>query len=223
MKLERKTQMSKDEKFWDALSNKYDKQVEKVFCNAYKKTISYTKKYVKETDIVLDIGCGTGITTIELTNYVKEIHALDLSGNMLKIAKEKAISKGINNISFHQKSIFNQEFQNQNYDVIIAFNVLCYIQEDVNFIYRIYDLLKDGGLFISVTDCLGEKESIMISLQKLLGRFGIIPKINIYTTTELEKKIIDCKFTIEQSENLHTIPPNYFIVGQKSQLDRKVM
>lgn len=207
--------MSNSIKFWDRISGNYDKQVEKIFSNAYKRTVEYTIKYLKQTDTVLDVGCGTGITTVEIADYVKKIYALDLSDKMLEIAKKKALAKKIDNIIFYQKSIFDKNLKNQNYDVIVAFNILCYIQEDNEFIKQVYDLLNNGGIFISVTDCLGEKETIFIKLQKLLGQIGIIPKINIYSMLELKNKIDDCNFEILQSENLHTAPPNYYIVAKK--------
>lgn len=207
--------MSNSIKFWNKISGNYDKQVEKIFSDAYKRTIEYTIKYLKQTDTVLDVGCGTGITTVEIANFVKEIYALDLSDKMLEIAKKKALAKRIDNIIFYQKSIFDQDIKNQSYDVIVAFNLLCYIKEDNDFIKRIYDLLNDGGIFISVTDCLGEKETIFIKLQKLLGQIGIIPKMNIYSMLELKNKIDNCKFEILQSENLHTSPPNYYIIAKK--------
>lgn len=207
--------MSNSIKFWNRMSGNYDKQVEKIFSNAYKKTIESTIKYLKQTDTVLDVGCGTGITTVGIANYVKEIYALDLSDKILEIAKKIVFSKKIDNIVFCQKSIFDRDFQNQNYNVIVAFNILCYIKEDDKFIKRIYDLLNDGGIFISVTDCLGEKGSIFIKLQKLLGHIGIIPKMNIYSMLELKNKINNFKFQILQSENLHNNSPNFYIVAKK--------
>lgn len=207
--------MNNNIKFWDKLSGSYDKQIEKLFPNAYKKMIEYTIKYLKHSDTVLDIGCGTGITTIEMSKYVKEIHALDVSKKMLNIAKDKSFKNKINNIIFYQKNIFSKDISKQSYDVIIAFNILCYIPDDDAFIKRAYELLKDGGLFISVTDCLGEKETTVVKFKKILSKIGIIPNTNMYTITELNNKINNCNFEILQNENLHTIPPNYYIIAKK--------
>lgn len=202
-------------KFWDRLSANYDRQVESVFSEAYKKTIEYTRKYLKDTDTVLDIGCGTGITTVELAACAKQIHAVDLSGKMLDIAREKAIARNIGHIIFFQKSVFDQEFKKHAYDAVLAFNILCYIQEDSELIGRIYDLLKDGGLFISVTDCMGEKQTLLTVVSKLLGKLRVIPKMQSYTMAGLEAKIVKSNFKILESENLHTMPPNYFIAAKK--------
>ena len=201
--------------FWDRMAGTYDRQVERVFSQAYQKTIAHTKKYLKETDKVLDIGCGTGITTVAIADFVKTVDALDLSAKMLEAAKRKAFSQRIGNIDFYKKSIFDENLKKENYDVIIAYNVLCYVQEDEDFVKRIHDLLKDGGIFLSVTDCLGEKDTISCKLQRLLGKTGIIPKINQYSISELKNRISHCKFKILESENVHSSPPNYYIAAKK--------
>ena len=39
--------------------------------------------------------------------------------------------------------------------------------------------------------------------------------MNIYSMLKLKNKIAYSNFEILQSENLHTTPPNYYIVGKK--------
>lgn len=53
-------------------------------------------------DVVLDVCCGTGPLTIPLAMKVKKVYALDFSGNMLDIVKEKAERSGLSNIEFIQ-------------------------------------------------------------------------------------------------------------------------
>jgi ubiquinone/menaquinone biosynthesis C-methylase UbiE len=81
--------MNKSEKFWDKRSKEYDKQEEKYEQN-YNKIIENTKKYLNINDIALDYGCGTGIITNKIAESVKEIHAIDISSQMIAVAKRKA-------------------------------------------------------------------------------------------------------------------------------------
>jgi ubiquinone/menaquinone biosynthesis C-methylase UbiE len=69
--------MNKSEKFWDKLSNKYDKRGQKYGDQIYIKTVEKTKKHLNIYDIVLDYACGTGIITNEFSDHVKEIHGID--------------------------------------------------------------------------------------------------------------------------------------------------
>lgn len=55
---------------------------------------------LKKGDILLEIGCGTGIFCIEAAKRCKKVIAIDVSNNMLQYAKNKASERGINNISF---------------------------------------------------------------------------------------------------------------------------
>jgi putative AdoMet-dependent methyltransferase len=48
----------------------------------------------------IDIGCGTGAFSIHASKYLKKIYAVDVSAEMLKIAKANARIKRIDNIEF---------------------------------------------------------------------------------------------------------------------------
>ena len=62
--------MNKTEKFWDKVSNKFDKRSKKLDQTEIK-TLENTKKYLNVNDIVLDYGCGIGIMSVEISDNVK--------------------------------------------------------------------------------------------------------------------------------------------------------
>ena len=94
---------------------------------------------------ILEIGCGTGNYTRILLERGYEITAVDISENMLKIAKEKCacnfISGNIRDISINDK-----------FDACIAmFAVMGYITENsdiVKVLNNIRKHLKPNGLFV---------------------------------------------------------------------------
>ncbi len=49
----------------------------------------------------IDMGCGTGAFSIHASKYLKKIYAVDVSEEMLKIAKSKAKMNKIDNIDFY--------------------------------------------------------------------------------------------------------------------------
>ncbi len=53
---------------------------------------------LRQTDTVLDIGCGTGRLTIPIAKRVKYVYGIDVSKEMLKIAKEQGEKEGLKNI-----------------------------------------------------------------------------------------------------------------------------
>jgi ubiquinone/menaquinone biosynthesis C-methylase UbiE len=105
----------------------------------------------------LDFACGTGITTVKLANNVKQISAIDISSDMIDIAKKKTETHNISNISFTICNIMNDSIKDNSFDVVLAFNILYFLENIDEVLERIGQTLKCGGLFISVTDCLGEK------------------------------------------------------------------
>lgn len=202
--------------FWDKISKDYDKQADYKYGETYSKTIELTKKYLSNTDIVFDYGCGTGITTVELSSCVDKIHAIDISENMIGVANNKTHKKNITNIQFEVTSIFNEKIEKNNYDVVLAFNILYFIKDIDKVIQRINELLKPNGIFISVTDCLGEKKTPMIIIQSLLSRMGLLPYMKKYKISALEEKVQKGDFSIIETSNLYKSPPNYYIVARKN-------
>jgi len=81
--------MSKAKYFWNRMAKSYDKQVEKKYKQAYSDTIALSKKYLRSDFSVLDLACGTGLTTIELAKSVKKTDAIDISAKMIEIARLK--------------------------------------------------------------------------------------------------------------------------------------
>jgi len=205
----------KSEGFWDKMSSNYDNQVKK-YQQTYADAIESTKKYLNKDDIVLDFACGTGITTIQISGFVRKIHAIDISQRMIDIAEEKAEKNQISNIKFHKTDLFNEEFEKNSFDVVLAFNILYFLKNAPENISRIYELLKPGGLFISVTDCLGDKISLLNIIKHFLGIIGILPFMKMYSISELEDLVKDVNFKIIETANLYDNPPNYFIVARKN-------
>lgn len=211
--------MSKSEKFWDKASKNYDKTEER-FEYIHSKSRKYTKKYLKDSDIVLDYGCGTGTTSCELANHVKEIHAIDISLKMIDIAKEKAVVGKVENINFLQTDIFDKRYNNESYDKIMAFNMLHTVSNPQDVTKRIYELLKSEGLFISITPCLRDKMSFLVNLQiqfvRMLCKIGIIPiPIRRLKSSELDDLMAKGNFQTINTQRIYKGASSYFIVAKK--------
>ena len=170
--------MNKSEEFWDGASKNYDKTEER-FEYIHNRSRDNTSKHLKDSDTVLDYGCGTGTAACQFSRLVKEVHAIDISSKMIEIAKEKANAGEIENVIFEQSDIFDKKYSTQSYDVILAFNMLHTVPNPQSVIQRIDELLKPEGLFISATPCLGQKMSFLVNLQiqlvRFLCKFGLIP------------------------------------------------
>jgi ubiquinone/menaquinone biosynthesis C-methylase UbiE len=206
--------MNKSEKFWNKISDNYDDQLKR-YERTYLKTIENTKKYLDKDDIVLDYACGTGIILVDIADSVKEIHAVDIASKMIEIARRKADERNLKNIHFAQTELFDDRFKEKSFDVVFAFNILYLLSDVTNVLKRINALLKPGGMFISATDCLGEKKMFVNTLKYMLSKIGILPFMHMLTTHELETLIMDAHFKIIETEKLSDASSNYFIASKK--------
>ena len=205
--------MNKSEKFWDKSASKFDQHGKKDE-QAYIKIIERTKKYLKTSDTVLDFGCGTGLISNEIADYVKLIHAIDISYKMIEIAKNKADNRKIQNIDYTHSTIFDEGYKSGSFDIIFAFYILHLLEDPLKTIQRINDLLKPGGLVISVIPCIGDKIFLNI-LISLLSKIGLAPDIKSFKANELEDLIAYANFQTIENESLHQGIPQYFIVAKK--------
>ncbi len=207
--------MNSSEKFWDRAASTYD-QEEKRDEQIYVKLIEKTKQYLKSSDTVLDYGCGTGLIANELAGHVKMIHAIDISSKMIEIARQKAAERKIENIEYAQATISNPQFKPGSFDVILVFYLLHLLEDTQLVMPRIHELLKPGGLVISVTPCLGEELTFLKVFLSLGSKLGIIPRLKSYKISELEASFAPGNFEIIASECLHPKGQQCFIVARKA-------
>ena len=219
--------MNKSEEFWDKASKNYDKTEER-FEYIHKKVRENTKKYLKESQIVLDYGCGTGTASCEFASLVKEIVGIDISSEMIRIAKEKSAAGKFDNVNFEKADIFDNRYQNESFDVILAFNMLHTVPNPQSVVQRINDLLKHEGLFISITPCLRQKMSFLVNLQiqlvRVLCKLGVIPiPIRRIKSTDIDKLLANGKFQLIESEKIFKGASSYFVAAKKNTKHNKRM
>lgn len=207
--------MADVEKFWNKVSKNYDKQVYSKHADGYNEVLSKSRKYIKNTDCILDFACGTGETAIQLCKDASHIHGIDISENMIDICNGKAMNMNISNVIFEKKSIFDDSIKSDNYDMILAYNVLYFIEDVDVVLKRINELIRPGGYFISTTNCFGEKKNFNVHMQMLLSKLGTLPYMAEFKTSYLENIIQSNNFEIIETCEMHKKPSNYFVVAKK--------
>lgn len=200
-------------KFWDKLARKYAARPIGDL-KAYEYTLERTKTYLKPDDHMLEIGCGTGTTSLLLSGDVKHITAQDVSSSMLDIAMEKQIEQGITNVSFQQSSVEDLPHHNT-YDIVFASSLLHLIDDLDDGLERIHASVEPGGLFISKTVCLKGQGWYFAPLLAIMRFVGYAPYVNMISGDELSARIRGAGFEIIENEDHNRKPSCRFIVAQR--------
>ena len=207
--------MKKKEAFWNMRAESYDEKVLQTYHIAYKKTYLRSRPFLNPEQRLLDMGCGTGETTLDLAKDVKEVVAFDPSPEMLKHAKKKASQLGITNVSFQLSDMDQFESEAESFDVITVCNVLLYLKNQEEILQKIWNMLKPGGYFLSITDCLGRNLSKDALKKFAKSRLGLMPYVAFDTPAQLVRKVENTGFVILDRANLHKNPPNIFLAAKK--------
>ncbi len=123
----------------------------------------YLKKIITEKNgQILDIGCGTGISTRQLKRYgFNNVVGSDKGVEMIRIAREHG-----NGLDYIVASANKLPFRRSQFDVITAFTAFHWF-DDVKSVNEIKRVLKPGGIFIAVQKTLAiSKDKRIEKLQR---------------------------------------------------------
>ena len=201
--------------FWDGRAQNYDARVGNHYAEAYEKTAAHFKKYLKPTDAVLDFACGTGIVTFAVAPSVQSVRAIDVSGEMVRRAQEKVKAQGVENVTVTQTDLFDGCLAEGSFNAVLACNVLLYLENRAEVLARIRELLRPEGMFLSATDCLGERLTREGVRKWWRSHTGKRPYVAFDTMRSLERSVADAGFAVLERENLFPAPPNLFLAAKK--------
>lgn len=140
-------------------STDYDKYRKQAIPNMdiyYNTVVNLTKNYSNPK--ILDLGAGTGILTELLYKQHpnSDITLVDLSTEMLNIAKNKFNDK---NFKYIEADYLTHDFD-KDYDIIVSSLSIHHLtDEEKKVLYkRIYNFLRTGGVFINADQVCGATE-----------------------------------------------------------------
>ena len=186
---------------WD--STIYDKSFD--FVSKYGEGIlSYLNP--KPVETILDLGCGTGDLTKEISLSGAHVIGVDSSANMIAKAKSK-----FPELEFYQMDARELRFD-MLFDAIFSNAVLHWIPEKEIVIKQMYSLLNFNGRIVLEFGGKGNNEQMLKAMREALRRRGYLenakidfwyyPSIGEYST-ELEKQ----NFSVVRAEHFDRVTP----------------
>lgn len=109
--------------------------------------------------IALDVGCADGRFTLAVASHFQKIVAIDLSKEMLRVAKKLQKKMGIVNVKFEEQDAHHITYRNNSFNVV-------YSRRGPTDFAKFYRLLKPGGYFVEIG--IGEKDCQAI--KEIFGR-----------------------------------------------------
>tara|TARA_B100000963_G_scaffold341878_1_gene342084 strand:+ start:117 stop:890 length:774 start_codon:yes stop_codon:yes gene_type:complete len=107
------------------------------------------KKFLSSNVSILDIGCGTGEHTLELLKKGYKVTGIDLSNEMLKIAKKKLLSNNLFSNNLYNLNAYEVDKLNFKFDVVLLmFNVIGYLENIQFFFQKLQDCLSSDAFII---------------------------------------------------------------------------
>ena len=113
--------------------------------------VDFIKFIIPESDSkILDIGCGIGTLSFELTNYYKNILGIDMDAEMIRVASKNMVAAS-KSLHFQQLSMLKLDafIDEKSLDSIICFgNTLVHLNslnEIANFLQQSKAILKSNG------------------------------------------------------------------------------
>jgi len=189
-----------EQKFWDRMAEGYSKQPIKDV-PSYEKKLEVTRRYLRPDMKLVEIGCGTGGTSILHAPYVESVHATDISADMIEIARKKAEEEGAENVTFERASVEELSQEKESVDAVLALSVLHVLEDREGAIRKVHRMLKPEGLFVTSTVCasdMGATTKFFVNSFFRAGQFfGLLPKFCAFTKTELEDSFKKNGFDIE--------------------------
>lgn len=157
---------------WDKFAKHYSGFIKRNLADAYAELYRQIKADVNGADSVLEVATGPGLIAFEISDVVNHIDAVDLSAQMIEVAKEVQRQKGMQNINFTCCDAYNLPFADGEFDIVIASNLLHLLKEPNVALMEMKRVLKADGKIILPTFCHGENfKSRVISFFMSLSGF----------------------------------------------------
>ncbi|MDO9255239.1 MAG: class I SAM-dependent methyltransferase [Bacteroidales bacterium] len=203
-----------ERRFWDKFAAHYDSFVRNIFGKTYKSILENIDLEINVNQTILEIGTGTGIIPFAISSKVSSIVATDISPDMIKIAAQKQADLNIRNLDFQVQDSYNLAFPDKSFDVVIASNLLHLLYEPEKPIAEVKRVLKDNGVFIAPTLCVGENTRSKI-IATVIGSLSGFKVVNKWSFQDFKSMLTKNGFAVQKALRIEGKLLTAYIVMKK--------
>lgn len=177
----------------------------------WKRRVEMLTSHITPQMKVLEVGCGTGYLTKNLKKKQATIFAIDISSNLLDLARKKA--RGAN-VTFLLTNAYNLGFRDNSFDTIVGSVVLHHLEID-EALKEFYRVLKVGGsLFFTEPNMMNPQIAIQKNIPFIKKSMGDSKYETAFFRWRLKKRLAKYGFRDIKLKNfdfLHPRIPKEFV------------
>jgi SAM-dependent methyltransferase len=162
---------------WDQIPQLYAREVDTRFVPVVEQVIA--RATLRPGQRVLDLGTGTGSVAIRAASLVApggQILGVDLSPEMLVVARQRVAVLGLDHCSFREGRGEAIPADAGAFDVLLASLSLMYVIDRAAAAREIARVLRPGGRFVAAV-WAGPEECDLVLFQQTAGRFAPPPPV----------------------------------------------
>lgn len=148
---------------------------------------------------ILDVGCGTGHTTVAVAERAASVVGIDLTEEMLAQARRLAAERGIENVSFVRGDAERLEYPENAFDVVVSRYSAHHFPHPQRALHEIGRVLTPGGTFLLV-DTVAPDEPALDTLLNAIEVLRDPSHVRDHTVAEWFTMMASAGF---ESEMLH--------------------
>ena len=191
----------KEYKYWGKRANAHEESYLYIVGNTINQEVKdWLVNQFKDTNVVLELGCGSGNCSQMIATGVKRLTATDLAPEMAEQAKKRL--GRFSNVKVRREDCYSTSFEDNMFDAVLLVNLLHIVKDPVAVMRESHRVLKHDGKAV-VVDVTGygmpffSKMALGFRYMKKWRRPA--PYNRSYGPEELTEIVKEAGFTVEEA------------------------
>ena len=157
----------------------------------WKRRVDFLTEHLRPGMDVLEVGCGTGILTVDLVPTGAKIIAVDISPELVEASRVRIKA---DNVEFRVANAFDLDFESDAFDHIVGSSVLHHLEVE-GALSEFRRVLKPGGtLRLSEPNMVNPQIFLQKNIPYLKRLSGDTPDETAFVRWSLQRKMKKCGF-----------------------------